>query len=433
VERQQWDPDWRFASELHAVRAIDSSSSLGTQPPSNLAQSFSFADHRATKLTATFTPGSVIAKTEVWLRHASFASTLVATLDEGLARFTLDADALGIDLKHEVCFVKLRHTRGGVQSEFTGEVEFYPQLRPPVITVKRVIAVGSDSYRQISVTNYGNNSLVQNVYGDETGGSWSKDWLDAAPGVLTDNTATITAAAEAGQSPDLYSATLEQTAFIGHDESEANTVPVMSAGAGTSTPSLPAQDMSQDLAAASIAVNAMPRNWSATYTIEYRVFGSGSGWTVGPTYATAASPADLQSQRLTITGLAASTKYEVRHTNTASGGVSSAGVAMYTKLSAPTIAVVQGGLGTPDVDITITVAAVNNGRDVRVYSASNTAGTPGYSVLHAALPTGATVVNSTAGTCGVLDHYFGCTVDATWPTGWTHSDPASDDILDPCA
>lgn len=428
VDREQWDATDAFLSQIHQTRAIESNVAADTQAPAGLAQSFSFADHRATALTGTFTPGSTLAKTEVWLRHASLGSVQVATLDEGLARFTIDAVALGLDLKFEACFVKLRHITGGVWSEFTGEVEFYPRLRPPVFKISHIS--GTPNIRRIAVTNYANNSLVQNLYGDEAAhASWLEDWLDAPAGDSTSDADPDTPVS--GQTRR-YELTIEQPAFVGHEESGLATLSTFFIPNST-LPNAPWQDMAQDLALDRIHLQFMPAGFSpASYEVQYRVTGSGGGYTTATTYAPPASPATLESQRITITGLAASQKYDVRIVQTNGGTFASADVVMFTKLEAPTVAVAQGGLSSPDVDITVTVPASGDGKDVRVYSASNVAGTPGYNQLFVAQTAGAHVYNSTAGTCDVRDQYFACMVDSTWPAEWTHSDVASDEIEDPC-
>lgn len=417
VDREQWDSDVAYPSRFHQTRALESNVALANEAPSALAQSFSFADFRADRLVGTFEPASSAAKTEVWLRHASLGSVQVATLDEGIARFTIDSVALGIDLKFEVCFVRLRHLQSGVWSDFTGEVEFYPRLRPPPISAV------SGSSRTVSIENYADNSLQQNLEGQSDGDTWSPTFTDAPVG--------SNSAATSQPNLEIYQAWIEQPAFSGHDASELNELALSAWPLGGTAPGAPRQDWAKDLELDAIHVLWSPNDWSRTYQLQYRKTGTADPFVTAVSYASPANPGNLLSQRLTISGLDPSTKYDVK---VISAGISdSATVVMYTKLEAPTIAVAQGGLTTPDVDITVTVPASADGRDVRVYSASNVAGTPNYSQLNAAQSAGAHVYNSTAGTCGVRDEYFACMVDSSWPAEWTHSDAVSDVIDDPCS
>lgn len=416
LDREQWDVSDRYASEFHALGAIPfSASQAAAGPPEDLAQSFAFGhgDWGPGAISGTFTIGDAGAETEVWLRHASQSLVQALTLDPGIARFTIDS----IVLNWEVCYVKLRHKKSGVWSDWTGEVEFYPRLRPPQPTV----AYSYPSTRTLTVGNYASNSLVQNLYADM--GAYSKDWLDAADGSNTDSLGTSTGT---------LTASIEEPALTGVESSEDNTLLVPGPVLGTTNPTAAQQDWSIDLSETAVRLLWAPNLWSHTIDFEYRVTGSGSGWTVGATVVLPAYPATLNTQLITLSGLAASTQYDVRVRISGSAYVSSTTV-MYTKLEAPTIAVAQGGGGTPDVDITVTVPASGDGMDVRVFSASNSSGTPSYNQLHAAQSAGANVYNSTAGTCGVKDRYFAAMYNSGWPTGWQYSDLVSDDIDDPCA
>jgi len=410
---ERWDITERYARSFHTACAIPQGAAhAAAGPPSDVEQSFAFGhgDFGATVLTGTFTLGDAGAETEVWLRHATQSDVLTQTLAAGVARFTISA----IVLNWEVCYVKLRHKKGGVWSDFSGEIEFYPRLHPPALTLSRTTTPSNT----VSVVNYAGNSLVQHLHGD--GGAWSKDWLDAPSGLNTDTPTSL-------GSP--MTATIEEPALVGHEESQANTIylqALVTAPAG-STPSPPSQNMSIDLAETAINVLWQPHNTvGGAHQLQYRVSGGGS-------YTTAQSftQSGLATHQLQITGLSASTAYDVRVTLAGATSPSAATV-MYTKLEAPTIAVAQGGAGTPDVDITVTVPASAGGYDVRVFSASNSSGTPGYNQLHAAQSAGAHVYNSTAGTCGVGDKYYAAIYNSAWPADWRYSDLVSDEIANPC-
>lgn len=414
VLNERWDVSDRFGRSFHNACAVPfGASQAAAGPPTALAQSFAFGhgDFGATVLSGSFTIGDAGAETEIWLRHASQSDVLTQTLPAGVARFTID----GVVLNWEVCYVKARHKKAGVYSDFTGEIAFYPRLRPPSLSLARTATSNT-----VSVTNYADNSLAQNLYAD--GGAYSKTWLDAPPGASTDTPASLS-------SP--LTATIEEPDLVGHAESAVSSITLQSlvtAPAG-STPSPPSQSMASDLLATAINVLWQPHNTvGGAHELQYRVTGSGSGWTT----AQAFTQSGLGTHTFQITGLTASTKYDVRVT-LASGTSPSAATVMYTKIAAPTIAVAQGGAATPDVDITVTVPTSAGGYDVRVYSASNAGGTPNYNQLHAAQSAGAHVYNSTAGTCGVRDKYYAAMYNSTWPADWRYSDLVSAEIANPCA
>lgn len=425
VDSEQWDLSDRYRRAFHQVNAVTISPTPPAAPPSAITQSFGFGDfqHLAglSQAWATFTTGDIFANTEVWARSESGSSALQDTLPTGVRRFAVDPYYLN-GAYGKIAYVKLRHTKGGVPSDFSPEVALYPMLPPP--RVELIFKAASPTPRYPNLTAFADGADLLGTSTD----TWSKTWAAASIATYEDThnwTTPFNAVIYRGQ--------LERTSWpVSHtlsvvQEHQSN----VGLGGAASALSEPRQDYFSGLRATSIVVT-----WEVPYyygysgsanarnvVLEYRVTGSGSGWTTAATVTPGALP--MLSQLTTVTGLSACTKYDFRTREVTASAVSGTAVC-YTALTAPTIVATTAGTpGSPHSDISITMPV--SGKDCRVYNADLS-----YNQLFAAHAVGPTVHVSTVGIGGAGDRYYACTVDSSWPTGFTHSTPAFDDVDDPC-
>jgi hypothetical protein len=159
--------------------------------------------------------------------------------------------------------------------------------------------------------------------------------------------------------------------------------------------------------------------------VDYRLLGAGA-WTehIAVPYETALTT--------TITGLAPSSRYEVRARlliQVAYAGWGAATttdpVVMFTRIAAPTATIATVGTGTPVTEIRVTPPGV--GFDTKIRNAAGT-----YDALHAAVASTATTYQSTAGACGKGDRYWVWARNTQWPAGFQYSAPVELDIVNPC-
>lgn len=432
IQREQWDLTDRYARSFHQVQAITITPPLPAVPPSSVVQSFSFGDFQwrnadiaiTAYAWAKFTAGDAFAQTEVWGKSPTGSYALMETLPAGVSRFGIDCYALTSNSIGVPIMVKLRHLKGGVYSDYSAEFTLYPALPPPGVYPTVISGTATLQPKRISVSPFGGDTGDIHLISDQT---YSKDWL----GVVGTQFDTDAIAAPIGHQYLAYWEHLEWP--VGHTQSVIQESCVDNMPGALSRPS---QFMGSQFAETSAVIFYTPApqdimvalGGATAIVLEYRVFGSGSGWTtittINPVYPPGSYPG---TQIVVMTGLTHGTKYEVRARKNSVGGAVSGSAAVYTKLKAPTsvVATTNGTPGTPVVNVAVTMPTA--GRDVRVYNALET-----YNQLFAAHGVGPTTHVSNVGICGTGDRYYASTYDSTWPAGYQFSEPVSDDVTDPC-
>ena len=156
--------------------------------------------------------------------------------------------------------------------------------------------------------------------------------------------------------------------------------------------------------------------------IEYREFGT-LPWVRFTTMA------PVVSSSVTITGLAASTRYEVRAVllNAANNDHPSEVAPMFTKIAPPSATIATAGAGTPVTNITVTPPGALAGFDTEIRNAGGA-----FDALYSNVSTAPTVYQSTAGSCGVEDRYFVRARSTSWPDGYQYSAPVELSVVNPC-
>lgn len=419
LERDQWDVNERYARSFHMVAAVPQTGAvLVPDAPSDLVQSFDGGDFETTAAWVTWTAGSVTADTEVWASFDGGVSTLRETVPGGVQRARVVPGA------GKTAAVKLRHRQGAVLSEFTAEETVYARLETPLITTTftQPPSYGTRALRTVSAA--GAQPGVD-LIGTSAGATWSKTWLNATPPVT--DSAVLDGASET------YRCVAESAAWpVGYDQSiqcEHFTV----GRVGNIGLMEPRQALTSALVGEEVVGVVFQTEGNAAadieHRLEYRVWGSGGAWTdSGQSFTYHAADAWwLQPLSLVwqVLSLAASGKYEVRIRFGGGGSGHGPTVAMYTKLAAPTISAALTGVGTPGVDLTITVPVA--GHDLHVYNADGS-----YDQTFTNVTAGAHVYTSTAGVCGRGDRYYVRTKNSGWPTGLQYSDAASVTITSPC-
>lgn len=150
LDRECWMSDWRNSMGIFYARAIHATSSLGpSSTPGDPTVDHSAATN--TSIRFTFTPTDADALTEVWARDVDGGSylKLVTLAAAPLVPLTYDLTGLSISKRY---VVKLRHSKGGVRSDFTAEVQAYTRLEAPPKPEAVGIDYGYDPSIHVQIT-----------------------------------------------------------------------------------------------------------------------------------------------------------------------------------------------------------------------------------------------------------------------------------------
>jgi hypothetical protein len=144
IDNECWTGDEKYSVDIHFAQAIPtltaSPASVVVPPPpppppppgpsgtpSTLASST--ADSTTSQVRYTWTNGDATAQTELWFRNESGASMLYSVEAPGVTGKTIPVTDAG-----RIFFAKVRHTKDGLTSSFTGEVQSYTLLPTPFLT-----------------------------------------------------------------------------------------------------------------------------------------------------------------------------------------------------------------------------------------------------------------------------------------------------------
>lgn len=428
VDDEVWAPNRRFKSTraFPMIRAIPQTAGAGPSTiPSGLTQSRSYGNMAYRSIDGYFAPGDLTAMTEVWMRSGTNPSVLTRTLDAGVSRFSISVQEIApfITVGATAALVKVRQVKAGVYTDFTAETEMFTRLRPPFVTVgpRSLIAA-----MQADVTN--TNPIPVDVVFRAADGVPEYDSLD--------ETATLTVHGLSGEaciSPPAADFAADWEAWVEHTDWPApfdvSDVRHSYSYAGVCTgsadyPPRPTQDFystAEVMAATSISLEfrfCYPVN---NFRVEYRLVGAGS-YTVWSTETQ--TGAVYEHRRVTITGLTANSRYEVR-LNNVSVGRASLPTTMYTKLGSPTLtANTNGSMGLPSVQLVLTAPYAS--ASVQVYNARET-----HAELLTGIGTSPSTTTRTWGSDGVADVFYARVYNSLWPEPYRYSDAVSDGITDP--
>lgn len=419
IERERWQAPQQYPRTFHFVGAIATATGGGpSQQPSSPVQSFLRGDYAFDSITGTFSSGDLTATTQVWAREADGVSYLVQTLPAGIQRFTIPAPT------SRRLFIRLRHAKGVTTGEFTGEVPCYTRILAP--QVKAGANVNNGAVRADYLTYVAGTDL--NVF-DSSG---REDVYPARPAGFTTEFNLTDDACVTYDVPDqgaAYGATSVHPEWpLGYEESEVaechtlshQCTPIPIAGLAPD----PRQRTEQGgMQLTSLTVQFFPSWQGESYRVEHRLNG-GTTWTPGPVVATSLS-ASLDLVEVVLSGLNASTTYEVSIVNVRTGA-RSAPVVMFTRLAAPSLTVATaGGPGSPVVNLTVAMPRAS--LTLCLYNALGT-----YEALYENAAVPATTYQSTIGVCGSPDRYYARALDMAWPEAFRYSEAATVDVVNPC-
>lgn len=430
LERDQWDVNDQYGTRtFHHLFTITQGI---TAAPSGIpgapvqdfdynAKQFGFTGGNVFLAEFTFTTADTGAMTEVWARLASGTSALQTTKSEALTRVILPLLS-----GTEPTYVKLRHLKSGVYSDFSTEAVLYPALRQPYLAVGETTIHDPISFPRtvpsLAINSQGVGMVPNgNLEVDSAGGTFAVTYLNDAGSLHQDTDTTV-------PNSETYTAELTNPAWPASIDAGPLGSAHMTLPNGALHVPNPAQVFYPPPAnATSITLRFWPPKHGVTYDVKYALDGSGSFTTHG-TITSAADGQPLAALEYTITGLTAGTKYDIVVEDPAGGiGSTSSFVDMWTMLPPPTsVTVTSNGSGTPVVAIDVDVPIA--GKTVRVYNKDNS-----YDQAHASQPSGVQTYNSTVGTCGEKDEYFVRLHDATWPEHMRYSTAVSDTVDNPCA
>lgn len=410
IEREQWDVNQRTNRSFHVLGTVLQGASVAPDgTPGAPAQDLEDAAFVTDALEITFTPADTSAQTEVWYRNASGgASVLFDTIADGLARVRLT----GLSGSSRY-YVKLRHSRAGVVSDFSGETLCYTRMIPGPVFAGTTATTDTETSRTVQVVNYTAGADVSVV---ANSGGYSTTYPAAAFGTQSGT--------DASPFGTVYTASVTYADWPVGQQDALDTIgeqlPV-----GTTTPPPPSQDLT-GLGETVIGVFFWPQAHGHTYRVEYAHPSAPFTFTDAGLSFTAPSIGNaLAATSFAIGGLSAGVAYSVRLSDTTTGLKSNART-MYTKLPAPTVvAATSTGAGTPVVSVDVTIGGTFK---IDLYNADRS-----YENLSGSLSAGTHNFATTAGTCGQRDIYFARTYSSSWPLGYQYSDPASDTVDNPCA
>lgn len=134
IDREVWSGDEKFSADLHLAQAIPSLTATGgaTTPGPSAAPTTPLVDDSAATLTTgaySWTNGDATASSEIWLRTDLGGYAYLATVSAAVATYTIPS--LTQASKY---WVKVRHIRDGLYSDFTAEIAVYTRLPAPTLT-----------------------------------------------------------------------------------------------------------------------------------------------------------------------------------------------------------------------------------------------------------------------------------------------------------
>lgn len=409
LEREQWDVSQRTNRSYTFLGTVLQGASVAPDgTPGAPVQDLEDAAFVSDALEITFTPTDASAQTEVWVRNATGgASALFETLADGLSR----SRVTGLSGSSRY-YVKLRHTRSGVTSDFSGETLCYTRMIPNPVYAGTVATTDTETSRTVLVTNYTAGADV--TVAANTGG-YSTTYSAAAFGTQSGT--------DASPFGTQYTANANYSDWPVGQQDVAQTICYQTT-VGSTTPPKPSQDLT-GLGENVIGALFWPSAHGRTYRIEYAHPAAPFTFTDAGVSVTSPSAGNaLNPLQLTIVGLTAGVAYFVRLKDSGSGSTSSTEV-MYTKLPSPSaIAVTSTGSGTPGISVDVTTTGTFA---IDLYNADRT-----YENLSSIVTAGVHNYTTTAGTCGQRDIYYARTYSASWPLGYRYSDPVSDTVDNPC-
>ena len=409
LEREQWDVNQRTNRSYHYLGTVLQGASVAPDgTPGAPAQDTDDSAFFPDAIEITFTPADTAAQTEVWYRNATGgASTLFATLADGLSRARLS----GLSGSSQY-YVKLRHSRSGVVSDFSNETLCYTRMIPNPVYAGTVATTDTETSRTVQIVNY---TAGADVSVAANSGGYSASYPTATFGTQSGS--------DASPFGTMYTADANHSAWPSGQQDVLSTV-CYQVGVGTPTPPQPSQDLT-GLGETAIGVLFWPQAHGHTYRLEYSTPSLPFTFTdAGVSYTSPAAGNALAPTSLGIGGLTAGVAYNVRLRDSTTASVSSV-VTMYTKLPAPSVvAATSTGAGTPVVSVDVTIGGSFK---IHLYNADRS-----YENLSAVLGSGTHNFATTAGTCGQRDIYYARTYSASWPLGYQYSDPASDTVDNPC-
>jgi hypothetical protein len=145
-QREIWISDIKMSADVMYAYAVPSTTSQAPLvAPSALA--FTHASSTLTTVAATWTNGDASANTEIWVRdNATGASTLWTTAAPGATSATITGLVQGTHYK-----VRIRHTRSGITTDFTGELDAYTLLPAPTSITRYHIPTTTTAFISVSV------------------------------------------------------------------------------------------------------------------------------------------------------------------------------------------------------------------------------------------------------------------------------------------
>lgn len=420
TESGRWAPDFTMPSRFYSIAAVAQTGVALDNIPDTLTQLTDAPHRELTALSFDFIPGDTSAQTEVWAKPSGGSFALLATVPAGVRGFRLTGLTANTSYT-----VKIRHRKGEALTEFGTEVAASTELAPPRVSgilgqyVDVVLpTTGLDLYYETLDSYAGGNGYgtVENI----SGLSYALD-IGRAGDVV----------AGAGSQPHL---TLQLALLNTLRTSPLLTVRdaqhIVDFGGDRSAVAVSQQMDADAYAETSIEVLVSERIaalWAARggyVIVEYRTFGSVGDYTVAATLAYATHA------HVTITGLTASGRYEVRarlYSTEVGLEATTTPVVMFTKITAPTATIATAGAGTPVTNITVTPPAGLTGFDTLIRSAGGA-----YDALYSGVASTPTTYQSTVGTCAVPDRYWVRARHTSWPEGFQHSAPVELEIVNPC-
>lgn len=418
--REVWGPDLRYKSgrAFAMVRAIPRSSGSGPSTvPTLLAQSTAYGNMAFETVSGIFAAGDPTASTEVWVRGETGASTLSTTLAPGVQRFTIPRPAAS------KCFVRVRHSKEGVYTDFSEEIAMYTRLLAPDLTIGPRALLGT---MQADLYHYSDGA---DLVFESWDGTPSNSYPARATGALSiyglsNEACIVPAPSDCAQDWLAYCQRVEwpigfQVSDITHCFSWGL---FCNPSSGVLSPPRPTQVLERGFMATDrVTIRFRGMYYPLAYRVQYRLLGSSPwlDWTdvyAGP---------DFPSFDVTITGLAASARYEVRLLNPQVASASAA-ITCYTLLEPPTMTVASNGSpGTPTLDFT--VSAPYDDAEVQLYDERETT-----AEVLTDIDTTPSVVTRSYGVCGQPGTWYARVRNTLWPEPFQFSEAVSDTVDDPC-
>lgn len=428
MDRETWSPPHRYAGRtFHLVNTIlPGTTDAPSGAPSSAEQRFDNGDWGFASVAIRWTSGDVSASTEVWGRAvgAGGAYTLQTIVPAGIQRAVLAASGR--------LAVKLRHSKSGILSDFSGSVVVAPRVPAPTITL-----ASGPGFAPSPVTASVYNPLAgATITVTPSSGAWTEVGEDLPVGTFLiegiDNTACASSV-EPDAGITLQAQGEHSDWPLGYQASRVVEMVTHQAGCTTSSnaygPTVRQVLEGGGMQPTSIRVKYHPQAPNRTYRIEYRL-ASDTLWT---THSATLVPGGTPHETVTVEigGLTPGRKYHVRCvmvevlTSFPTQAVGTA-VDCFTTLPVPVqTAVAIGSTGLPNTRLTLT--APYNGAGIVNYDARED-----YLALYTNQPGTPVQYDTTVGSCGQANRFTARTYDADWPEGFRYSEAVTADVEDPC-